>query len=608
MIDTAVLLKAWTILDKNERRNAVIVAIVVFVAALFSAVAVASVIPFLAVLADPEKIREQYILNVAYEVGRFQSSESFLIALGLASILVIGLGNAFQILRIYVVARYATMRMHSISIKLLSSYLRRPYLFFLSRNSGDMGTQILSESHQVVERCIRPAAEGFAAVLSIACLTTLLLYVEPLISIVSFMVIGIIYGSIALLTRSHIRRLGQIRASSNVWRFRLANESLSGIRDVKQLSREQHYLSLFRHPSHEMARCAAQISMISQIPQFVITAIAFSGMILLCVFLIDPDSADDSRSIGGIVPTLGFLALAGQKMLPEMSRLFQSVTRLASAGPALDAIYREIIDDIDTEKLLVKPPTALGLTSYMSLADIDFRYPGSEKLALESVSFSISAGERIGIVGGTGSGKTTLANIILGMLIPANGELRVDDKIIVNNNRRSWQATIGYVPQEIFLTDGTIAANIAFGRSEKEIDLDRVRKAAQIASIDDFIQRDLDNGYDTVVGERGVRLSGGQRQRVGIARALYNEADLILFDEATSALDNATEKDVTRSIESLPGDKTIIMIAHRMTTLRGCDRIIVLKHGRVVAIDAWQRLYETCSEFRRIANAEGRLQ
>lgn len=604
MTNFTTIKKTWEILDTRERRNAAVVATVMVLAALSSALMVASIVPFLSVLADPSMIQERRILKSAYELGGFESPGGFVVALGIASILVIVVGNAIQILRVYVIARYSSMRGHSISYRLLSSYLRQPYLFFLSQHSGEMGTQVLSESQQLVDRCIRPAAEALAATLTIVCMVALLLFVEPVISIVAFLTIASIYLAITVFTRTRIRKFGLIRISSNQRRFRLANESLSGIKDIKQLSREKYYLKQFAGPSRDMAHSIAQIAMIGQIPQYVIMAVTFSGIILLCLYLTSAAAgADRGNAMGSIVPTLGFVAFAGQRLMPELSRLFQSVTRLTSAGPSVDIIHDALIANCPDESFPDRPPKPLGLKDCLQLDNVSFLYPNSERAGLRSLSISIHVGERIGIVGGTGSGKTTLANIILGLLVPNSGVMKVDGHPITSENRRAWQATIGYVPQDIFLTDATIRENIAFGILKSNIDEDRVRFAAEIAYIDDFVLTELPQGYDTQIGERGVRLSGGQRQRIGIARAAYNNAEMILFDEATSALDNVTEKEVMRSIDALPGDKTLVMIAHRLSTLRGCDRILVLRQGEVVGFGTWEALERDCKEFRDIAQS-----
>jgi len=306
-----------------------------------------------------------------------------------------------------------------------------------------------------------------------------------------------------------------------------------------------------------------------------------------------------------IVPTIGLIAFAGMRLIPELSRLFQGLTGLTFGGAAVQAVHdgmTTLSDPGDMPRIRAKP---LGLARDIVFDAVSYHYAEGGKLGLSDVSLRVKAGERIGVVGSTGAGKSTLANILLGLITPTEGNLVVDGQIIDDNNVRAWQRSLGYVPQEIFLIDASVRENIAMGVPPGKIDDARVIKAAQTASIHDFVMTDLDQGYSTEVGERGVRLSGGQRQRVGIARALYEDATFILLDEATSALDSVTETEVMLAIDALPGDKTIVMIAHRLSTLRGCDRILVMDQGRIAAFAPWATLEAESALFRRLAQTEG---
>jgi ABC-type multidrug transport system fused ATPase/permease subunit len=288
--------------------------------------------------------------------------------------------------------------------------------------------------------------------------------------------------------------------------------------------------------------------------------------------------------------------------MPELQKLYQSLARIQAGGASVNAVYDDLVNQLNDGRLPLSIPTGLGLSDRIVLDNVSYRYPDAKLAGLNGISLDINAGERIGIVGSTGAGKTTLADMILGLLPPSEGRIIVDGAPITDENLRAWQQSVGYVPQDIFLTDANIYQNIALGVPMLEIDQPRVRRAAEIARIDDFIRNDLPDEYETAIGERGVRLSGGQRQRIGIARALYHEADLIVFDEATSALDNLTELEVMSAIDALPGDKTVLIIAHRLSTVKRCDRIIVMDKGRVVACDTWDTLMTSNSEFQKIAN------
>jgi len=594
--------KAWALLEANERRTALMVLSVVVLGALSSALMVGSVLPFLSVLSQPERIETVPSLAWAYERFGFKSDHGFLVGLGLAALFVIVLASAMQIFRTWAVARFATMRIHSISHRLLATYLRQPYEFFLNRHSGEMSTRILAETEQLVNQFLRPAAEAIASMFTIVAVVSLLIWVEPIIALVSLSVISCIYGLIYWVSRRALKGLGRARVKANSARFRICSEALSGIKDIKLLGRESGYVARYETPSRSMAAALSTVEIVSLIPKFALEAIAFGGIILLCLILMDPDSLQSGAALGGILPILGLFAFAGQRLMPELQKLYQSLARIQAGGASVNAVYDDLVNQLNDGRLPLSIPTGLGLSDRIVLDNVSYRYPDAKLAGLNGISLDINAGERIGIVGSTGAGKTTLADMILGLLPPSEGRIIVDGAPITDENLRAWQQSVGYVPQDIFLTDANIYQNIALGVPMLEIDQPRVRRAAEIARIDDFIRNDLPDEYETAIGERGVRLSGGQRQRIGIARALYHEADLIVFDEATSALDNLTELEVMSAIDALPGDKTVLIIAHRLSTVKRCDRIIVMDKGRVVACDTWDTLMTSNSEFQKIAN------
>lgn len=605
LIDVATWKKAWALLDKRERRNAWIVLGIVILAALSSAAMVGSVLPFLSVLADPEQIGATPALEWAYEAGGFSSEYGFLVALGLASLAVIVLSNGLQMLRTWAVARFTVMRIYTLSHRLLAAYLRQPYEYFLDHHSGEMSTQILSESQEAVSQFFRPAGEVIASTLTILTIVTLLLWVNPVVAILAFVILGGLYGGTFLISRRLMARMGKNRAAANMERFRLANEALAGIKDIKLLGREAAYIDRYRVPARQMARSIVRVLVVGEMPQYVMQAVGFGGVILLCLILLDAQALSSSTALGGILPLIGVFAFAGQRLLPELSRLYKGLTLQKAGGAAIDSIYRDLIGMPSGQPLLRDAPAPLGVKRELRLENVNYRYPDAEHAGLIDVSLTIKAGERVGVVGTTGAGKTTLADIILGLLRPMEGRLIADGVEITDENLRAWQQTVGYVPQDIYLTDASIAENIALGLKRDEIDQPRLRRAAQMAQIDRFVVTELPRGYDTVVGERGVRLSGGQRQRIGIARALYQDAEVIVFDEATSALDNMTEREVMAAIGALQGDTTIVVVAHRLSTVRSADRLIYLQNGRCLGFGSWDDLACSNDAFRHMIENAG---
>lgn len=600
MIDVSSWRKAWALLDKREKRHAFITLFVISVGALSSAFMVSSVIPFLSVLAEPSHIQTQPMLAWAYDYFGFTSAYNFMAGLALASFAVIMLASLIQIVKTYVVFRFSLMRMHSISYRLMRNYLSQPYEFFLDRHSGELATRILAESREVVLQFLRPAADFVASITTIAAIVGLLLWIEPILAICAFLVFGTLYGLTYKIVRSNLKKQGKERLDSNSKRYRVATEAFGGVKVIKLLGKELAYLKRYTKSSHYMARVEVIIHTLSVVPQYVLQALALGGILLIAVVMLEPPAEGQQVSLGGVLPLLGVLAFAGQRLMPELSVMYNSLAKIQAGRAAVDAVYEDLYN-VEAVTSIDESKTSLGLKDSIELKNISYHYPAAENSGVKAINVTIKAGERIGLVGTTGAGKTTLADIILGLLPPHEGEISVDDVAVTDENVRDWQRNIGYVPQDIFLTDSSVAENIALGVPVEEIDRDKVEESARIAKLDSFIREDMANGYDTLVGERGIRLSGGQIQRIGIARALYHNADFIVFDEATSALDNVTEREVMNAVDNLPGDKTILLIAHRLTTVKRCDKIIVLDGGQIVGCDSWDKLMKSNKIFQSIA-------
>lgn len=594
--------KAWTLLDRRERLNSIKVLAVMIVGAIASATMIASVFPFLSVLSDPGLIKENGMLSMLYEAGNFKTDYDFLVALGIGSVIIIIISNFVLIIQSWALVKYTQMRIHTVSRRLLGHYLSQPYEYFLGRHSGDMSTNILSEAEQAVEQFLRPLAELISAVLTVVAVVATLIIVEPLIASITMGAFVGVYGCVTIITRRYVARMGVLRAQANERRFRIAGEALAGIKNVKLLGREASYLDRFSEPSAAMAHAQIGIGVLAQAPRFAIQMLAFGGIIVLCLLMLDPVDLRGREALGGILPLLGLLAFAGQRLMPELQKVYQSHTIMTSGAAALN----RVCDDLSagSNALIDRSrSTPLGLQQALTLDAVDYTYPGAKRFGLCQVSVTIQAGERIGVVGASGAGKTTLADVILGLLRPQTGTIQADGKKITQETMRAWQQTVGYVPQDIFLTDASLSENIALGLRIDEIDLAKVERVARIAQLHDFVMAELPNGYESRIGERGVRLSGGQRQRIGIARALYNDANLIVFDEATSALDNLTELEVISAINALPEDKTILMIAHRLTTVKDCDRIVMMENGKIADIGSWEELMANNWSFRTMAGA-----
>ena len=591
--------QAWAILAPSDRRIAIGVVVTLTLTGLLSAIMVASIWPFLAVLADPSAIDRISFLRLAYDLFGFDDRESFLFALGTGSLAVILIATAAQVGRAYVISRFVARQSRVVGLRLMARYLHQPYLFFVDRHSGDLSTLVLSMSQQIVDNFFRPAAEIVAAGFSVIAILVLVLWFSPFVSLASILVLGGAYGLAFLLVRANVARIGSVQLRASKQMYRVCLEAIGGIKAIKILGREEDYIRRFESPSRDLGRSQALIGMYSEIPNILLQALAFGGIILMTLLLIDWDQPDMQTMLGDLLPTIGLLAFAGQRLLPELQRIYAGLMQMQYGGVAVSAIHKDLFDLPSPDAGPDNPGAApIRLRDRLDLQEISFRYPGSDTAGLTGVSIRIRAGQRIGIIGATGSGKSTLADLLLGLIRPASGTMAVDGVLLSDDTVRRWQTSLGYVPQDIFLTDASIAENIALGQPPEAIDPARVQAACRIAQLHDFILSDLPDGYETQVGERGVRLSGGQQQRIGIARALYTDANLLVFDEATSALDTVTERDVMSAIAALPNEITVIMIAHRLSTVRHCDQILVMDKGCLAASGTWDQLMADSALFR----------
>lgn len=572
--------KVLALLTAKEKRRGGLVLVMVSIMAVLETAGVASVMPFLAVLGNPEIVSLNPLLNGLYRGLGFKNVDAFIMALGAAAFGLILFSAMFRSLTHYAMNRFIEMRRHSIGKRLLETYLRQPYAFFLDRHSGDMAKNILSEVDQLVQNVFRPGMQMLAYSVVILALVILLIVVDPLLALGIAVVIGGMYALIFAAVRGILGRVGRDRERANQERFTAASEALGGIKDIKLLGREHAYLSKFDGPSNRQARHQATNQTLSQVPKFMIEAVGFGGVIALILVLLSTHGGATSNALGDILPILGLYVFAGYRMLPAAQNIYAGMAKLRFGAAAVDTAYNDLQQRSALAELRKLDPQPLEPKQAITLQNIYYTYPNAQRPALQGVNLEIPVGSSVGIIGTSGAGKTTLVDILLGLLRPIKGAIVVDGQPITEDTLRAWQQALGYVPQDIFLTDSTVAGNIALGVPPGQIDHEQVERCARMAQVHDFVVNDMPRGYSTSVGERGVRLSGGQRQRIGIARALYHDPAVLVFDEATSALDNETETAVMQAIDALAGTKTLILIAHRLSTVRNCQRVLLLERGR----------------------------
>jgi ABC-type multidrug transport system fused ATPase/permease subunit len=556
---------------------------------------VASILPFIAVLANPSLIETNSILSWCYQFSAnlgVRSIEQFLFLLGLFVFVVLVFSLAFKALTTYAQTRFALMREYSIGKRFVEGYLHQPYSWFLNQHSADLGKNILSEVSGVIYGGMIPLMTLMAQGAVTIALLVLLLLVDPVLAVSVGLILSIGYGGILTIMNRRLSSLGQERIQANQERYTVISEAFGATKEVKAAGLESAFIQRFSSPAEIYAKGQATAQSIAQMPRFVLEGIAFGGMLLVILYLMT-----QSGSFSGALPVIALYAFAGYRLMPALQQIYGAITQLNYIAPALNRLHADLMG-LNAHELESGVVDLMPLKKSIVLKSVIYRYPNAKSSALNIVNLTIPAHSTVGLVGSTGSGKTTAIDLILGLLDPQEGVLSIDDQIIDTTNRRQWQKSIGYVPQQIYLADDTISANIAFGVDHQKINQQAVENAAKIANLHDFVTQELKHGYNTSVGERGVRLSGGQRQRIGIARALYNNPSVLILDEATSALDSLTEQAVMDAVQNLSHRITIIMVAHRLTTVRECDQIFLLDGGAVKAKGSFDELVLKSDQFR----------
>lgn len=575
--------RAIALLQPRDRRSGVLVLFLTVVRGISDVVGIAMIFPFVGVLADPTFIDENAFTSRIYEGFGFTSTDGLLIALGMCLIAVLVTSSLLKAISQYATIRWVAMRRHRLSMRLISTYLRQSYETLLDRHSAVLCSHILSETQRVIGQVYKPIADIFGATVSIVLIVGLVALAEPMVTLVALATFGGAYVVIFFALRPWMRRLGFQLLEESRRRHSLLWEALGGAKQVKLLNREASAVASFGKSSGEFARISTTSDTLRALPRFALEALAFSGIVGLTLFVVMRGGGASDASLSEILPTLGLFLFAGYRLMPSLSQLYSASAAIRITESAVKALEEDLAEEGLLPALRPRPPEPLHLATSLEFRGVSYRYPNATYESLKDINLSIERGKKIGIIGATGSGKTTLIDVLMGLLHPTSGEILVDGRALDYEGTRSWRESVGYVAQDIFLSDASVARNIAFGLPDEEVDMDRVIASAKAAQIHDFVASELKEGYETEVGEDGVRLSGGQRQRIGIARALYGGAEVLVFDEATSALDNSTEHLVMEEIERLSHEHTIILVAHRLSTVRKCDLIVTLDGGRVVA-------------------------
>jgi ATP-binding cassette, subfamily B, bacterial PglK len=586
------------LLTRSQWRNYLLLQTLFGITALIQVAGIASLAPFIAVIANKELIHKNGVSAFIYDRLAFTSDVSFLMFFAMVVMAFIVASNAIAAITTWFTVKFSLTLGLELQSSLYRNYLHKDYVYFSKNNSSKMIAMITQEAPRFTYMVIQPLLNLISQMFIVLIIASGLIYIDAALALVAIAIIGGGYLGVFRLVKQRLLYHGEKIFETNEKKYKLLAESLGGIKEVKLLATEAVYERKVGEVNTANTYSNAVIGLMGDFPKFAIETLAFCALLSLALYLLAQrgDSAE-------IISILSLYAMAGYKLLPAAQTIFKSAAQIKANGSVLDALYPAVmegrrIESFDTDK----DSAPIQLDGDIQLVDVSYGYPGAEAIALNHIDLTIKKNSLVAFVGSSGAGKSTLADLLLGFLPPTGGSMRVGNTAITRANARAWQKHLGYVPQNIFLLDDTVTANITFGSGEKQIDMQKVERAARMANIDQLVEG-LPGRYSFVVGERGALLSGGQKQRVGIARALYHDADILILDEATSALDNLTEQEIIATIIKLKASKTIVMIAHRLSTIKSADQIVFLENGAIQDTGTFDELNARNQKFRAMVQS-----
>jgi ATP-binding cassette subfamily B protein len=577
------LKRLWRCFDPRRRGQFGLLLAVMMLSSLAEIVSIGAVLPFLGVLMSPERIFDLPMIQPFIQVARITKPDQLLLPLTIAFGIAALIAGGVRLFLLWATTKVSFAAGNDLSISVYFRTLYQPYEVHCMRNSSEVIAGISSKANGVIWNTILPVLTIISASIMLIAILLAMMLIDPLITFLAFGGFGVLYAVIIGITRKRLLVDSEVMARESVSVIKSLQEGLGGIRDVLIDGSQASYCDIYRKADLSMRSAQARSFFIAGSPRFSMESMGLVLISLLAYMLSkQPDGIEKA------IPVLGAIALGAQRLLPVLQQIYSSWVTVRGGHVSLQETL-ELLEQPLPEYSNQPDPSPLSFNQNITLKEISFRYSPQGPYVLKKIDLNIAKGSRIGFIGATGSGKSTLLDIIMGLLNPTDGALLIDDKVISAANNRSWQSHIAHVPQAIFLADSTIEENIAFGVPNHKIDFKRVLQAAHQAQISKTIES-WPKQYQTFVGERGIRLSGGQRQRIGIARALYKRADVIIFDEATSALDSETEEAVMQAIEGLSKDLTLLIIAHRLTTLKNCTHIVELGEGEIQRIGSYEEI------------------
>jgi len=584
----------FSLLTPEQRKRFYGLQVLVVFMAFGEIVGVVSIAPFMALVGDMSLLQRDNLIAEFYQVSGVKTPEQFAFWLGVCVLALLTASASISMFTIWRLSLFASKTGTEIADRLYQYYMHQNWMFHANGSSAQLTKQIANEAERVTTTVLQPLMQMNARIVLAIAMSSSLAFFNLQVALVGLLIFLFAYIVLYRVVRKRLQQNGRAISTILSQRYRLMNEGFGGIKDTLLLGRDQDFIDRFQKTGHSLAYSQGTNIALSQSPRYFMELVAFGSTISLVLYLFKFHQGN----LGEILPVLSVYALAGFKLLPAFQQVYTSVARIKGNLSAFESIKEDLTESHNLKQNISENRLNghITLEKNIHLKDIVFRYPTKSNPVLNQLNMEIKANTVVGIVGPSGSGKSTAIDIFLGLISPTKGQLLIDGKPITSENRRAWQNTIGFVPQSIFLSEGSIAENVAFGISENDIDLEQVNKALNLAHLDELVQV-FPEGIHTKVGERGVQLSGGQRQRIGIARALYHEAQVLVFDEATSALDGITEKLIMQAIHDFSGQKTIIMIAHRLKTVQKCDTIFMIDQGRVVDQGTYNGLLKTNQQF-----------
>jgi ABC-type multidrug transport system fused ATPase/permease subunit len=594
------LKEIWSLLLVKEKKSFIYVIFLSFILPFIELFGIGSVFAFIEIILNPSNIEDSKVIFKLNEFLKINDQKQLITILGFLVIISLVIRNAFIAYNLWMVTSFSLNVSAGLSSRLLISYLKLPYHFFMENNHAILLKNINTEAQLIATGFLIPLLKILSGGFVFIVIFISLLFYNFSSTIIIFSALGIIYLVVYYLSKKVFTQYGRERFELNQKRFEYTSQLISGIQEIKVLGRENFFYKKCKNIFFKIAALATKTTIVPRLPRLFMEILIFGGIVLLTLYKFSYDASSIDQSTISLIALFG---MSSYRLMPYLDGLFLALTQIKLNSAVVDVIKKHLKNpeknNLSFEEKEIRP-----LVRNILLSDVSFKYNNREKLSLKKINLEIKRGQSTALVGPTGSGKSTIVNLLLGLYFPEEGTLKVDREIINKSNVRSWQRSIGFVPQEIYLSDEKVKNNIAFGIPDHEIDMNRVIKTSQIAQIFDFISNELPEKFDTLIGERGSRISGGQKQRIGIARALYHNPSFIVFDEATSSLDNITEKIISDTVFKTLKSETIVMVAHRISTIKNCDVIYVINKGKVEAKGTYDLLLNTNDLFREIVQGK----